>query len=214
MKTTIYLGTITATLAVAIHPKNYKFPEPPPPVVITRTAVLVKPNVPPPTAAPRKRQNISRELVEAIKKFEGFRSEPYVCPGGKKTIGFGTTDPKIVARGKISRAEAERILKEELAEARRYVEKIVEVPLSEPEREALTSFTHNLGPGALKTLVAQPGRLNDGNRESIFEVLPLYRNAKDEDGNLRRLKGLVKRRAFEIELFGSREFMVAAKAAE
>lgn len=32
---------------------------------------------------------VSKELLEALKRQEGFRSEPYLCPTGHVTIGYG-----------------------------------------------------------------------------------------------------------------------------
>ena len=75
---------------------------------------------------------------------------------------------------------------------------VVKVPLTDNQLAALTSFTYNCGRGALYQLVSQEGRLNDGNYDSVAEVMPMYRKA---GGKVR--KGLVKRRQFEVALWNA-----------
>lgn len=36
-------------------------------------------------------QQLSKNGLELIAEFEGFRSEPYLCPANVATIGYGTT---------------------------------------------------------------------------------------------------------------------------
>jgi len=146
-------------------------------------AVLVTPKVP------------WYKMTNGVKHFEGFRSEAYTCCGGKRTIGYGHTG-KSVSKGIISEREASELLEAELLENKKIVLSIVKVPLTKNQLAALTSFTYNCGRGALYQLVSQEGRLNDGNYDSVAEVLPMYRKA---GGQIR--KGLVKRRSFELELW-------------
>ena len=57
----------------------------------------------------------SNTLIEAIKRFEGFRGTAYKCPAGVWTIGYGHTVG--VKRGdKMTEGEAERQLRRDLAE--------------------------------------------------------------------------------------------------
>ena len=61
---------------------------------------------------------VSDKLIEAIKKFEGFRSQSYRCPAGVLTIGYGHT--KGVKLGmRITEREAEVLLREDLKEFER-----------------------------------------------------------------------------------------------
>lgn len=140
-----------------------------------------------------------QELVDGIKHFEGFYADTYTCCGGVKTIGWGHTG-KYVRSGHISKEKAHNILLEDLRKYESKVLSIVEVPLSQNQLAALTSFTFNCGEGALKTLVTGKDRLNSGNYESINRILPLYRKA---GGKIR--KGLVRRRAWELELWNQEE---------
>ena len=137
------------------------------------------------------------EMLDGVKHFEGFRSKKYVCSGGKETIGYGHTGPA-VNKGDITEEEASSLLARELRETQGVVQSIVKVPLNSNQLAALTCFTYNCGRGALSQLVGKPGRLNDGNYSSVNEILPKYRMA---GGKIR--KGLVRRRAFELDLWNS-----------
>ena len=137
------------------------------------------------------------EMIDGVKHFEGFRSKKYICSGGKETIGYGHTGPA-VNKGDITEEEASSLLARELRETQEVVQSIVKVPLNSNQLAALTCFTYNCGRGALSQLVGKPGRLNDGNYGSVNEILPKYRMA---GGKIR--KGLVRRRAFELDLWNN-----------
>ena len=65
----------------------------------------------------------SNSLIEAIKRFEGFRSTAYRCPAGVWTVGYGHTAG--VKRGdKMTEGEAERQLRRDLAEYEAFVDKL------------------------------------------------------------------------------------------
>lgn len=137
------------------------------------------------------------KMVDGVKHFEGFRSKQYRCCGGVLTIGYGHTG-KHVRKGSLTEKEAEEILLKELDETKEKVLDIVEVPLTNAQLAALTSFTFNCGTGSLRKLVDQPGRLNDGNYESVKKIMPLYRRA---GGKIK--DGLVRRRSWELSLWNA-----------
>lgn len=165
--------------------------------------VLVKPNRPvlvTPNRALLVKPNINKawyDMLRGVKHFESYRAEAYTCCGGKRTIGYGHTGIA-VSKGIISEREASDLLEKELHEYKDVVLSIVKVPLTDNQLAALTSFTYNCGRGALYQLVSQEGRLNDGNYQSVSEVMPMYRKA---GGKVR--KGLVKRRKFEVALWNN-----------
>ena len=140
--------------------------------------------------------NFDSELLNGIKFFEGYRANPYICSGGKKTIGYGCTDKSIVALGAISEHKASNILQQKINEVRDNVRQAVKVDLTEYQLNALTSFAFNCGMTNLKTLINGDDRLNSGNYESIAEIMPMYRKA---GGEVR--EGLVKRRSWELSLW-------------
>ena len=136
------------------------------------------------------------KLLTGVKHFEGYHPKAYTCAGGVRTIGYGCTDSKVVAKGIISKELACVELKRELLKAKQQVDDIVNVHLNDHQLAALTSFTFNCGPTNLKKLVDGSSRLNEGNYESVAKLLPQYRRA---GGRVR--KGLERRRVWELALW-------------
>lgn len=95
---------------------------------------------------------ISNNGLELIKRFEGFSSKIYVCPGGHKTIGYGhlVRSDEIFTLDEISEVYATEILRDDIEHAEQSVERLIHVPLSQGQFDALVSFTFNLGSGALQ----------------------------------------------------------------
>ena len=90
----------------------------------------------------------SNSLIEAIKRFEGFRGTAYRCPAGVWTIGYGHTAG--VKRGdKMTEGEAERQLRRDLAEYEAFVDKLG-VTCQQNKFDALVDFAYNLGCDALE----------------------------------------------------------------
>ncbi|MEM9448684.1 MAG: lysozyme [Cyanobacteria bacterium P01_E01_bin.6] len=144
-------------------------------------------------------QNISHRKINEegkalIKKFEGLRTESYLCPANVWTIGYGSTDG--VRKGmNITAVNAEALLDQDLQRFEKGVEKLVTVPLNDNQFSALVSFAFNLGLGALKrsTLLK---RLNQGNYQAVPQEFSKWIWADN-----RTLPGLVTRRKEEAELF-------------
>ncbi len=144
------------------------------------------------------------EMVEQVKEMEGFKPRPYVCAGGRVTIGYGHTQ-KAKEFSSVNKETAHELLIADLEKAEAAVDRIVKVPLNDGQKAALVSFTFNCGASNLKQLVSGPNRLNSGNYESVEEVLPLYRRA-----NGKILRGLVERRKKELTLWRSSGNLIAS----
>jgi len=85
----------------------------------------------------------STRLISKLKEFEGLRLTAYRCSGGVWTIGYGHT--KDVRRGqRISRVEADRLLRDDLREVESYVNGIAEVN-TQGKFDAVVDFCFNLG---------------------------------------------------------------------
>lgn len=90
---------------------------------------------------------ISEQGIALITRFEGFSPKPYLCPAGKPTIGYG----HVIGAGErfspygISRKEAEALLFKDIEKAEGAVLKLVRMPLSQGQFDALVSFTYNVG---------------------------------------------------------------------
>ena len=140
--------------------------------------------------------------VALIKAHEGLRLEAYPDAGygwDRATIGHGHTSqagPPVVTRGmKITAADADAILRADLVKFEQAVTKAVNVPLTQPQFDALVSFTFNLGPGNLgkSTLLR---KLNAGDYAGAAAEFPKWNKS-----NGKVLAGLTRRRADERALF-------------
>ena len=138
--------------------------------------------------------NVSQNCVELIKHFEGFEDTAYLCPANVWTIGYGRT--RNVKEGdRITEAQAERDLLEELEEFKHQVLHSVKVELTQNELDALTSWTYNLGVGNLKSSTLLK-KLNAGNKSEVPAEMVRWNKA-----NGKVLAGLTKRREAEAELW-------------
>ena len=145
---------------------------------------------------------ISQEGVNLIKHFEGCRLEAYKCPAGVWTIGYGHT--KGVKEGDaIEQEAAEAFLIEDLEAFEQAVARLVKVPITQQQFDALVSFTFNLGAGnlAASTLLR---KLNNYQYIEIPEQMMRWVKAGGQV-----LDGLVKRRAAEAALFQNKDWREA-----
>lgn len=90
--------------------------------------------------------------IELIKSFEGFRANAYPDPksgGDPWTVGYGTTkfpSGRPVKQGdKVTPAQAEMYLREDVKKFANSVDALVTVPLKQCQYDALVSFVYNLG---------------------------------------------------------------------
>ena len=104
---------------------------------------------------------ISKQGIDLIKKFEGFKPYAYLCPANVLTIGYGHT--KGVRLGQTcTEAEAEQFLKEDLEIAEAEVNKVAsEVELTQGQYDSLVSFTFNLGAKNFQTSTLRRKVLNN-----------------------------------------------------
>jgi len=92
---------------------------------------------------------IIKEALDIIKNAEGLKLKAYKDPVGIWTIGYGHI--RNVKQGDVCTEEqADKWLREDIGEAVRAVDVLVNVPLTQQQYGALVSFTFNLGYGTLK----------------------------------------------------------------
>ncbi len=144
---------------------------------------------------------ISQEGIDLIKHFEGCELESYRCSANVLTIGYGTTK-NVVEGMKISQHQAEELLMKDLEEFEEYVEDLIDVPLEQNQFDALVAWTYNLGPTNLKTSTLRKV-LNKGAYDDVAEQIKRWNKA-----NGKVLKGLVRRRNAEAELFDGNDWHV------
>ena len=137
-------------------------------------------------------RHITQDGLNLIKRFEGFMGEVYICPAGYPTIGYGhvVKDDEDFSAG-ISEAQAEELLRQDATIAERAVLRLINVPLTDGQFDALVSFTYNLGGGALQRSTLR----RKIHREEHAEVPEQLMRWVWAGG--RKLKGLMRRRQAE-----------------
>ena len=141
-------------------------------------------------------RKIGQAGLKLIMEFEGCRLTAYQCSAGVWTIGYGHTAG--VYKGmKITQAQAEAYLKQDVAKFEKYVNNPSYVPfmdkLNQNQFDALVSFAFNLGPGNLKKLCK--GRTIN----QVSGAMPQYCKA-----NGKTLPGLQRRRKAEATLYNKK----------
>jgi len=144
--------------------------------------------------------HINERGIEIVKSFEGLALKPYLCPASVWTVGHGATrgsdgrpiDPDMEP---ISEIEAETLLIRDLETSEGWVRRLIKTALTENQYSALTSFTFNVGAGALQRSTLRM-KLNRGEVQGAADEFPKWRIAGG-----RILAGLVRRRAVERSLF-------------
>jgi GH24 family phage-related lysozyme (muramidase) len=134
--------------------------------------------------------------IALIKSFEGLSLNKYQDIVGKWTIGYGHLIlPDEVFNVALTEAQAETLLRRDLAVSEKGVNQYVLVPLTQNQFDALVSFTFNLGVGNLKS-------------STLLRVLNAhqYQSAADEflrwdKAGGKQVAGLTRRRTAERALF-------------
>ncbi|MEQ9586733.1 glycoside hydrolase family protein [Hyphomonas sp.] len=141
----------------------------------------------------------SRQGLELIKSFEGFRSRAARLPSGFWIIGYGHT--ATARRGlSVNRDDAELILQHhDLLPVERAIIDRVLAPLSQNEFDGLVSFVFNIGVDDF-TASDVLAHLNSGDRLQAADAMTFWRKGR-VDGEVRVIDALVRRRAAEKALF-------------
>ena len=85
---------------------------------------------------------ISSELLEQLKKHEGFRSKPYLCTAGKLTIGYGRNLDDVG----IDQSEADNLLRNDVYAAIRELDRYPwAAELDQVRFDAMVNFMFNVG---------------------------------------------------------------------
>jgi lysozyme len=141
--------------------------------------------------------HIRAQCAEFIKKEEGLRLKPYICPGGMKTVGYGHVLAATDSVKEISEEAAYFILKDDIGIALDAIDTHVQVNLNDNQIIALCSFIFNVGVTNFKksTLLK---KLNAG--ACPREIATEFHRWNKTKGSV-VLTGLVNRRRKEAELF-------------
>jgi len=146
---------------------------------------------------------VSKNGLELIKKYEGFRANPYKCPAGVPTIGYGATyypDGKRVKMTDppVTEKQATEMLKSMLLGFEKAVDTYCIDTINQNQFDALVSFAYNVGTNALKNSTLLKKLNVNANDPTIKDEFMKWVKAGG-----RKLQGLVNRRTEEAKLYFS-----------
>ena len=152
----------------------------------------------PPSAIARTlRPRINRAGLDIIEESEGLRLEAYYL-AGQWLIGYGHAGT--AAEGmRITAAEAEALLLEDLLRTEKELRALLEVELNDNEWAAVVSLAYNMGVGGFSRTLAYE-RLAAGDKAGAADAF-LYLDSAMIDGERRSLPALAERRRRERALF-------------
>lgn len=151
----------------------------------------------PPAGGGNSALTINEAGLDIIKESEGLRLEAY-RGGSQWLIGYGHS--RTAREGmKITAAEADRLLREDVAASEKTVRDRVAVRVNRNQFSALVSLAYNLGSGGFaRTLVVE--RLNKGDYAGAADAFLQHDRARI-DGELKPVPHLTERRTKERALF-------------
>jgi len=142
---------------------------------------------------------LNNKGYQIICEFEGFSSEPYLCPAKIATIGFGNTfygDGRKVTMidEPITRVEAFDMFKDIADKFAKRVSDCVTSPLNQNQFNSLVSFTYNVGvANFMNSTLLKKINANHNDPEIRTQFLRW-----DKVGT-KKLAGLTKRRIYEAD---------------
>ena len=144
--------------------------------------------------------HLSSAGLELLKKSEGFRDQIYTDVAGFRTIGFGhrLAASESYPTG-IDLPQGESILARDIAIAETALDRLVKVPLTQGQFDALVDFVFNLGAGRLasSTLLTY---LNAGNTDAAAWQLLAWDHVGSHE-----IAGLKARREAEFRLWNPQQ---------
>lgn len=144
------------------------------------------------------RLEISRNGLELIESFEGFRARAIRLSNGKYTIGFGHT--ATAREGMVvNREQAEELLRWDLGPIEDFIRQNTLTPLNQNQFDAIVSFVFNIGLEDFKNSEILR-HLNRGEPVAAAIALSAWRNAHLNGQNI-VVDALVRRRALEASMF-------------
>ncbi len=138
----------------------------------------------------------SQACVDFIKRMEGFLKYP-VWDYAQYSVGYGCRCNKGDYPNGITEAEAERLLKKELANAEAAVNRFG--TYTQQQFDALVSFSYNVGAGWMSHPEYQITKFAKGAKFSDAEVVSIFRAWNHAGG--KELPGLTRRREAEARMW-------------
>lgn len=154
---------------------------------------------------------LSKRGINLMKRYEGFRSAPYIDMVGVTTIGYGNTyypdRRKVQLSDKhLTEPQAEQlamdIINLDFAPAvnKIFKDEIASGKLNQNMFDALVSLAYNIGTSALANSNSVTGNIKKGNYKAAADGFLLWNKGR-VNGKLQAINGLTRRRREERELF-------------
>ena len=140
----------------------------------------------------------SAAAFDLIKRFESLRLEAYLCPAGIWTIGWGHT-AGVRSGDSITEQRAQELLEADVAEVAAGLPKVIPVPLTQGQWDALVSLCFNLRGGALGLTRLAPRLVSKIHAGDYAGAADEFRDINRAAGRV--LPGLTRRREAEREMF-------------
>jgi len=133
---------------------------------------------------------------------EGFKSKPYYCTSGKKTIGYGFTDKKYVNAGEISEKDAKLVLIKYIFQCSKRVDQLgYKVKLTAHQRAVLIDMIYHFGFSAINNATDLRKAIDSGDSEAVRTQLRRWVNGRDGSGKMVQVTGLVNRQDRLVKLW-------------
>lgn len=154
---------------------------------------------------------LSKRGADMMKRYEGFRSAPYIDMVGVATIGYGNTyypDRRKVQLSDKHLTEPQAaqlamdIINLDFASGvnKLFADEIASGKLNQNMFDALVSLAYNIGIGALSKSNSVTGNIKKGDYKAAADGFLLWDKGR-VNGQLQAIKGLTRRRTEERELF-------------
>jgi lysozyme len=139
----------------------------------------------------------SEAAIALITKSEGLVLKPYLCPAGKRTVGYGTTRPLgrpiILTSFTITKKQALEYLEYDV----KNIDEIINAlcpPISQGLFDALVDFCYNFGAGKFATSTLLKKIKANASLEEIAEQFKrwVYVNGVINEGQIRRRENEIK----------------------
>jgi lysozyme len=144
---------------------------------------------------------ISKNCINLIKLFEGYKAKSYLCPASVVTIGWGSTmytdGRKIKLGDTINEQQAEVLLMWELKNKSIALHGL---NINQNQFDACLSFIYNIGIGGFAKSTLRKKILLNPNDPTIKAEFMRW-NKANVGGKMIELKGLTRRRTAEAELY-------------
>lgn len=141
-------------------------------------------------------EDFQQQAIDLIKKFEGLSLTPYLCSANKSTIGYGHVILPNERYIKITEAEAEEILNQDLQKFFKEYIKYVKVELNQNQHASLFSLMFNIGIRAFAKSTLLKYINENANESDIKKEFLRWKFVNKVES-----KGLLNRRLLEWEIY-------------